>query len=290
MRPCILLLLCAGCDVVFLEDQPVQSRICGPYADPTPVVFDPSIPPVSHFSVVGDRALARERELPNRLVALVFDGAMWIRDPQRQANLDQLRTNSFVHYVHLASDATMFAAVLNSNRYRVSEYTFRTNMWSAEPQIVANESSANVFPGGALTTGIEDPLNTYRYVVTAQMHDMDGPSIGVAVKPPMFDSWQTEVSGGLPTTSAINEKHDASGGALAIGANERPTLIYAATRPGMTTGSDLYVSERISGRFQLGVPLVLGDDDGEELEPSTNEKCTVLYFRRGDQILEARAR
>ena len=292
MRRYILLLLCAsGCDVVFLEDQPIESAICGPFADPTPVVFDAAVPALTHFSVVGDRALAREKEPPNKLRALVFGGGMWSLDTQRQANLEMLRTNGKVHYVHLATETTMFAAVLDGPLYRLYEYTFRTNIWAAEPNIVANESTASVLPGGALTTGtIDDPQNLYRYVVTTRDSAADGKSIAVAVKPPLLDSWQTEVSGGAATTLAINEQHRATEGALALGANMRPTLIYAATPKGLTTGSDLYVSERISGRFQLGVPLVLGDANGEEVEPSTNETCSVLYFRRDDQILEARAR
>ena len=291
MRRHTLLLLCAsGCDFVFL-DEPIESTICGPYAAPTPVVFDASIPALTHFSVVGNRALAREKESPHKLRALAFDGTMWKFDSERQANLEMLRTNGKLHYIHLASDTTMFAAVFGA-RYSISEYTFRTNIWTAEGGVIANDTGADVFPGGALTTGIDDPPNTYRYLVTARVSTEDPKeySIAVAVKPPMLDMWQAEVSGGVITTAALNERQRVTGGALALGTNNRPTLIYAATPKSVMTGSDLYVSQRISGRFQLGVPLVLGGPNGEELEPSTNEDCTVLYFRRDDQILEARAR
>jgi hypothetical protein len=286
MRLLLLLCVCAsGCDVVLLPER-IESELCGPYGEPTPVAFAAGLPALTHFSVVDDRALARETEIPFRLRALKLDGTAWTDDAERNVNLDELRANG-VHYVHLGFDATLFAAQRVDGFYRVYEYAFGTVGWAIANQTpVAFETSIDLYPGGALVTGAGTP-DEYRYLATTRGQTGD---VAIAVEAPVVDGWRTEIAGGMLSSQAINDVHTVSSAALALGANGKPTLLYAATPRGAATGSDLYVSQRVSGLFQIGVPLALEGDNGEELEPSTNADCSVLYFRRGDQILQARAR
>ena len=291
MRFLLLLLCVSGCDLIFL-DAPSDSGICGPYAAPTEVSIDPALGPLEQFSPNGDRALARTIEAVPKLKALKFDGTMWVADPAFQGNLDTLRTGQLLTYGQLSFENHMFAAqrsAANMN-FSVYEYTFNANAWSTDNTVVGYGTNEAVLPGGTLVTGADTMNDKYSYHVTTH-HAAEPIGKGyleVEVRLQNMN-WQSEKVSGRLSTDAINQVHEVQQGAIAIGRNMKPTLIYAAKLAGSAGDTDLYVSEKVSGSFVPGVGLRELSSDQDELDPYTNADCSMIYFRRGEKIFQARA-
>jgi hypothetical protein len=287
----VLWLLASGCDLVVSLDPP-PATACGQFDSPTEVPFATDLPKLVGFSPVGERALARTTDTPPHVLALKLDAGVWVRDPLYQGNLETLYMQTRLHYGQLTFEGKMFGGVRDATNpdYYVYLYRFAAPQWVIdEPMPIAFSTGVSVLPGGSLITGENE--NEYKYHVTTQTMGTERKVI-VVVKTRAMTSWMTEAVSGLPTTAPINETHDVIDGAIALAPapNDRPALVYAAKLRTDSGSSDLYVSQKNQGVWQVGVPLDELSVDGEdEVEPYVNADCSLLYFRRGDKIFQARA-
>jgi hypothetical protein len=285
----ISLLVCAGCDLIIPLDPP-EPGACGPYGTATEVMIDPALGPLVGFSADGDRALARTTDVSPRLMTLKFDGAMWVADPMYQTNLVNLEQTQRLNFGHLSFEDTVFGAVRDntpSSVYRVYELTFN-GMWILPSEIVAFTDGQSVLPGGSLHTGAGTFDEFWYHVTTQSAGDMR--SLVVIVKSSTVPTWRAEAVSGLLSTAPINQFHDVTHAAIALSpALGRPALVYAAKVRNASDSSDLYVSQKRQGSYELGIPIEGLSTADDELEPAVSENCDRIYFRRGEKIFQAQA-
>ncbi len=283
-----------GCDLVYgLERNDLQT-VCGSFGTPRRVEFGPGMTNIRDFSynAKGTRGFVHatvEAETGERTgpVPVLLDDDEWVYDPTFEKDWRVL-TEQGAKLARMARDNQLWVAQLLTtprDAYHVYHYGFEANMWATvEFGEVAETSNTDAFPGGELNEpvmGSMPPVSTdflpiFRTDLTTFVHTVD-----IALHHPNGMMWEAqEQAGGVASTDTINEQHQAWSGALARTPEGRQVLIYAATPDGENQNSDLFLSEKRSGRFVEGVPLTSFNTEDEELEPWVSEDCSMITFRR----------
>jgi hypothetical protein len=236
---------------VLFDAESAPLRPCGVFGAPVAQVFDPALGDVTELSVdaSGAKGLVRSTTVESprgRMVAVELAGGTWRADLPRVANLAALELEFRLAFARISPTGDMFASELPPDdfAYRVYRYAFSNAMWVRNEPVTPQLANESTFAGGEV--------------------EVD--------------------AGSRQITDAINAVHDARSAALAVAPSGRLVLAYAATKRGETTGSRLYLVEKIKGKFDAGeriedVEVEL--DGGEELvEPWLAPGCEAVYFRR----------
>jgi hypothetical protein len=284
-----------GCDLVFMLERPPMPTVCGAFGGAREVKFGDELSEIRDLSFNADASrgfvnatLSTAAEPRTGPVPLIFDkdADRWIHDADREANWRVL-VDQRAYHARMARDNQLWVGqVLTSpiSAYHVFHYDFVSGMWAPIENEVGLTSGTDAYPGGELNVpavGANPPdtsdfLPIFRTDTTTFVR-----SVTIAWRQAGTMTWQDqELAGGLPTTDVINEQHQAWSGALAFTPEERQVMIYAATPNGEDVDSDLFISEKRSGRFVEGVPLTGFNTDDEELEPWVSEDCSMITFRR----------
>lgn len=284
----------SGCDLVYSLDRPPLPTVCGAFGDPREVEFGPELRNIRDFSFNARAtrgfvnatldASTGERTGP---VPVINDDDTWTYDETFERDWPVL-VQQGANLARMARDNELWVGqYLTTPRdaYHVYHYGFVNQMWAPiENAEVAASSNTDAFPGGELNEPVvgsmplvtTDFLPIFRTDLTTFVH-----SVAIALHQPNAPAWEDqEQTGGVASTDTINEQHQAWSGALARTPEGRQVLIYAATRNGEDTNSDLFISEKRSGRFVEGVPLTSFNSSDEELEPWVSEDCSMITFRR----------
>lgn len=289
-----------GCDLVFSLDRPPMPTVCGAFGGERPVEFGDQMTDIRDLSFNAKmtrgfvhatvETSAGERIGP---VPVLLDDDRWVYDETFEANWSVL-VQQRAYHARMARDNELWVGqVLTTptSAYHVYHYAFTSSMWApVENTEVALTSNTDAFPGGELNelvVGSNPPVTTDFLPIFRVDKGTFVRSVAIALHQPNATSWEDqERVGGLSSTDTINEQHQAWSGALARTPEGRQVLIYAATPDGSDVGSDLYLSEKRSGRFLEGVPLTRFNTDDEELEPWVSEDCSTITFRRAPRGAE----
>lgn len=294
MSRLVLLLALGGCDLVFDLVRDIPPPVCGPFAAPEEVVFDPRLINAHDLSVdaSGTRGLVHATFTVGTKTwtgphAVARDGTgMWGPDLARDKPvLDGLDG------AHQIADGTLFGwvdKIGTSRTPEVHQYELKTQPTTAWSQIggaVTRDLSVSTHIGNAIDlVGGGGAVQKFHVQIT--IGDLPPNNLAIYELPPASTDWQATNQAG-PLLQATEPAIDPQ---MAVLTSDHEILVYAAKLDDAPE-SRLFASRRARNLYNPGVELIIDGvaPDGDLTEPWINGDCTELYFRRADTTWRATA-
>jgi len=295
LRVVVPLLVATGCDLVFTLEAPPPVSACGTYRDVEQLAFGPDLEDVTDFSVddTGMTGFVMARSpIVNRqrITAIQRVDGVWVRDPTREANLEVLTNLDKVTFGRIAPNGEAFLANRSQaeDDFRVFRYILNTNGWGSREQVSPTNTLESTFAGGEIE--INDgfgPDRFFRHIPILHASEQGERFLSIASSEPLAVEWFEPLDEGRLITEEINERHEVTMAALALGPSNDLVMAYAALPEGATAGSQLFLTEKDGKRYPVGALLDELDEPGDEVEPFLSRDCSKLFYRRGDAIFMA---
>ena len=283
LRAVGLALLLTGCDQALGLEREVPPAVCGPFAEPVALVFDPQLGEPHDVSVDGTglRGMVNARRTNAQMVtwtgphAITRDAfGVWVPDDVRdRPNLDTLDGAHVV--TTLAAGPRAIGWIEKPRTPAIFEYEFQGTAWSMVPAFVDPFIAESTRAGNLIEVAFGGA--SLKWAVLIEIAQVAGERNNLRINQlAPGGSWQLTSQATPIETDPL--KINPNGGVLTADHNK---LVYAA-KVGNAAHSELFASPRIGDKFAHGPELRIEgvDSDADLTEPWINGDCRVLYFRR----------
>lgn len=267
----MLLGVCAACRGALGIEDPQPLGVCGPFGAPRPLVIDGNLTEPHDFSVAGELATVTARldgSLPRTWV-LEGSGDTWAVHSieGRNKGLEQ------VVGAHAAPNGELYATFVENREVR--GLTYVNGQWSVDVNLVTADANRHLSIGNAV-----DVPDLRRVVVVKT--PVDGkPQLVVVDRVAGIWNEAPALTQSLNDQPAIYPTRGLLTGDLGA-------LVYVAKKDGKS--SDIFVSlADDEGGFGSGLPISSVNTSAEEDEAWISPDCSLLCFRRGDELFVANA-
>lgn len=275
-----------GCQVVFGLDQvqPPPKLACGPYAKPTPVMFDPTLVGAHDLSVLDDEmhgAVVIDADNLSRTVPVALDTTgTWIPEVGiATGGLSTLRG-------HRTAVDRILATDTSKGNAQIDVYTLSGAAWSAISPTVDGDSNYELYAGNERDV-VSGTVQVYRRVTLVKRRTSTNRSQIVVTNLDMaVDS--TSFHEDVNRTALLNAQTDIQPTHAEM-TDDRRTIVYAAAATGET--SDVFVTtfDDAQMAWPAGERIGTLNTSGIEDEPWINADCSRIWFRRDGVVYQAQA-